>query len=147
MKKVYLAGPFFDDQQIRLITEVEKALTANTSVKKFFSPRKGSSDQANDIGSARWAKATFQEDIQQINQCEVMVAILDYPHANPDSGTAFEIGYAYAHSVPVILIQVQENPVNIMISQAAIAYLTSIQQLKQYDFDQMPTQPYTGKNF
>lgn len=147
MKKIYLAGPFFDDQQLKLIQKVEGTLHNNKSVKSFFSPRNGNSDQADDIGSPRWAKATFLEDVNQIQKADVMVAILDYPHANPDSGTAFEIGYAYAHSIPLVLFQAEKDPVNIMLSQGATAYLTSLNELKSYNFDQMPKQPYTGKNF
>lgn len=147
MKKIYLAGPFFDDQQLNLIQKVEDALQSNQSIQSFFSPRNGSSDKADDIGSPRWAKATFLEDVNQIQKADVMVAILDYPHANPDSGTAFEIGYAYAHSIPLVLFQAENNPVNIMLSQGATAYLTSLQDLKNYNFDKMPKHPYTGKNF
>ena len=39
MKRVYLAGPFFDDEQIDRIERLEKALTENQTVSDFFSPR------------------------------------------------------------------------------------------------------------
>jgi len=36
---VYLAGPFFDDEQISRIERAEKALAANPQVNRVFSPR------------------------------------------------------------------------------------------------------------
>lgn len=148
MKKVYLAGPFFDDQQLALIQKVEGALHNNPTVASFFSPRLGASDTADDVGSARWAKATFDEDIKEIKAAQVVVAILDYPHGNPDSGTAFEIGYAFHQSIPLVLLQTSPNtPVNIMISQASQAFLTQVSQLASYDFDHLPAISYQGPNF
>lgn len=148
MKKVYLAGPFFDDQQLTLIKQVEQSLADNPTVSSFFSPRLGAEDSASDVGSARWAKATFDEDIKEINQAQVVVAILDYPHGNPDSGTAFEIGYAWRQGLPIVLLSTDEGvAVNIMLSQAATAFLTNPSDLANYDFDKLAKIPYRGKNF
>lgn len=148
MKKVYLAGPFFDDQQLTLIKQVEQSLADNPTVGSFFSPRLGAEDSAEDVGSARWAKATFDEDIKEINQAQVVVAILDYPHGNPDSGTAFEIGYAWRQGLPIVLLLTNEGvAVNIMLSQAATAFLTNPSDLARYDFDKLAKIPYRGKNF
>lgn len=36
MKRVYLAGPFFDDEQIDRIERLEKALTENQTVSDFL---------------------------------------------------------------------------------------------------------------
>ena len=45
MKRVYLAGPFFDDDQIDRIERMEKALAANPTVSEFFSPRNEQHDE------------------------------------------------------------------------------------------------------
>lgn len=147
LKNIYLAGPFFDSQQLKIIQAVEGALANNRTVQAVFSPRKGTSSKASDVGSSRWAKATFEEDLKELKKADVVVAILDYPHANPDSGTAFEIGYAYHQGMPIILLQLADNPVNIMLSQAARAYLTTTKELKDYDFDTLTAHPYQGQNF
>lgn len=147
MKKIYLAGPFFDDEQLNLVKEIERALTVNPTVSEFFSPRKGSVNNTDEIGSDHWAKATFEKDISEIRKADAIVAILDYPHDNPDSGTAFEIGYAYSLDKPIVLLHTADNAINLMISQAARAYLKSIKELKTYNFNTLPVFPYSGKNF
>ena len=37
--RIYLAGPFFSDEQIDRIARAEQALTQNQTVDSFFSPR------------------------------------------------------------------------------------------------------------
>lgn len=60
----------------------------------------------------------------------------------PDSGTAFEIGFAYGTRTPVAVVQFDpEKEVNLMIAQALTAYFDvskdGLEQLATYDFDKM----------
>ena len=93
------------------------------------------------------AKATFGLDTNQIDASDVVVAIVDYKleetkENEPDSGTAFEIGYAYATKTPVIVVQFDpEKEVNLMIAQGLTAYFDVTKEglaaLEEYDFDEL----------
>lgn len=148
MKKIYLAGPFFSDAQIERITRVEQALASNPTAGVVFSPRQSdeNEDTAN-AGSPAWAKSIFGKDIAEIDHADVIVAIADFEHANIDSGTAFELGYAFHSNKPIILLQELDEQLNLMISQSAHYYTTTTAALATYDFGQLPANEYTGKAF
>ena len=63
MKNIYLAGPFFSDEQIDRVSKVESALRENPTVNQFFSPRLSdeNDDNIND-GSPQWAKGVFNHE-------------------------------------------------------------------------------------
>lgn len=148
MKRIYLAGPFFSDKQIERISKVEKALTTNPTAGFVFSPRlSDENDDTENAGSPEWAKAIFTKDVAEVDKCDVVVAIADFEHANLDSGTAFELGYAYHSNKPIILLQELDEQLNLMVSQSAHYYTTSIDELATYNFEQLPANEYTGKAF
>lgn len=148
MKKIYLAGPFFSDEQIDRVSKVEAALRENPTVTEFFSPRLSdeNDDNVND-GSPAWAKGVFTHDVEEIDHADVIVAITDFIHENVDSGTAFEIGYAYNSKKPLILLQELDENLNLMVSQAGHFYTKSIEELKTYNFNELPANKFTGKSF
>lgn len=59
MTNVYLAGPFFDDEQISRIERAEKALAANPQVNRVFSPRLSEIAGLTMHGDARMGHADF----------------------------------------------------------------------------------------
>ncbi|MFD1205291.1 nucleoside 2-deoxyribosyltransferase [Sporosarcina contaminans] len=136
MKRVYLASPFFNDKEIGYLEQVEMMLDEKGL--KVFSPFRHSADA--EMGSRQWSIETFMDDIKHIKWAEVVVGIY---HGNySDSGTAWELGYAYATDKPVILIHVGENS-NLMVHEGAHANIT-LKELKDYDFDQLPSSFYSG---
>ncbi|NFF89152.1 nucleoside 2-deoxyribosyltransferase [Clostridium botulinum] len=106
-----------------------------------FSPRlKNNQNKRDDIVTRLWSIETFTEDIKHLHWCECVVVVY---HGNySDSGTAFEIGYAYATGKPIILVHFGENS-NLMCHEAAHANIT-LEELKEYDFEKMPTSFYEG---
>jgi len=46
------------------------------------------------------SKKFFEGDMKPLNECSLVVAVLDWKGIS--SGTAWEIGYAYAKGIPVI---------------------------------------------
>lgn len=148
--RIYLAGPFFSPEQIARIEKVEAALRQNPTVDSFFSPRQSDENDAPsaEVGSPAWAKQIFAKDVAEINQADALVVVADYVHANVDSGTAFEVGYGYhAHKPLIILQELADEPLNLMIGQAAHYYTQSIANLATYDFTTLPSNEFTGKTF
>lgn len=148
--RIYLAGPFFSPEQIARIEKVEAALRQNPTVDSFFSPRQSDENDAPsaEVGSPAWAKQIFAKDVAEIDQADALVVVADYVHANVDSGTAFEVGYSYhAHKPLIILQELADEPLNLMIGQAAHYYTQSIASLATYDFTTLPSSEFTGKTF
>ncbi|NFE59901.1 nucleoside 2-deoxyribosyltransferase [Clostridium botulinum] len=139
MKRVYLASPFFNSKELDTIQAVEEILAEKDL--HVFSPRlKNNQNKRDDIVTRLWSIETFTEDIKHLHWCECVVVVY---HGNySDSGTAFEIGYAYATGKPIILVHFGENS-NLMCHEAAHANIT-LEELKEYDFEKMPTSFYEG---
>src|SRR5690625_731333 len=98
MKRVYLASPFFNDKEIGILEQVEKILDEKGL--NVFSPLRNQMDEYVEVGSRQWSIETFMNDIKHIKWAEIVVGIY---HGNySDSGTAWELGYAYATDKPVI---------------------------------------------
>ncbi|WP_053365717.1 nucleoside 2-deoxyribosyltransferase [Bacillus sp. FJAT-27245] len=136
MKRVYLASPFFNEKEIGYLEQVEEILEDKGL--RLFSPFRHSSEA--EFGSRQWSIETFMDDIKHIKWAEVVVGIY---HGNySDSGTAWELGYAYATDKPVIVVHVGENS-NLMVHEGAHANIT-LEELKEYDFDQMASSFYKG---
>lgn len=66
----------------------------------------------------------FKKCLKAIDKVDLVLAVLD--GADSDSGTAFEIGYAYANNIPVIGIRTdyrggQEKGANLMLAESCIS--------------------------
>lgn len=73
--------------------------------------------------------ALFEEHVRDLNEANVVVAILDQP--DPDSGTSWECGYAYRAGIPIIGLRTDMRPagddegmpVNLMLAKSCIAFV------------------------
>jgi len=92
-KLIYVAGPLFSQAErdflLKMTDELSKA-TKLDPVEDFFLPHR----DAGDIGVAGTRTDIFSEDLTRLDEASVVVALLDGPDV--DSGTAVEMGYAYA---------------------------------------------------
>ncbi|ABY46836.1 nucleoside 2-deoxyribosyltransferase (plasmid) [Bacillus mycoides KBAB4] len=126
--KVYLASPFFNDEEIERVEFVEKTLRAKGL--QVFSPREHQNPQF-EFGSVEWRKATYNNDVKEILTCDIVVAV----HST-DSGTNWELGAASVIQRPVILFDDKTDlPKNIMLTESCHAFLESREALEAYNFD------------
>lgn len=91
--KVYFAGPLFTAPERAWNAEVTSALRA--AGHEVFLP------QEQEPG--RDGPGIFATDVRGIDWSDGLVAIMDGP--DPDSGTAWEVGYAYGRRKPVVLVR------------------------------------------
>lgn len=138
MKKVYLASPFFDDAELERVNKVKEILDSKGL--EVFSPKEHQNEHL-EFGSIEWRKATFENDVKHIDWCDVVVAIICKGNYD-DSGTAWELGYAYATNKPVVLVNITGETINLMIADSIHALITSYDELKGYDFEKMEKKPY-----
>jgi nucleoside 2-deoxyribosyltransferase len=90
--KLYFAGPLFSAAERAWNLELVAALRAGGH--EVFVPQ--------DQEPGRNAAAIFATDIGGIDWADAIVAVMDGP--DPDSGTAWECGYAYGRK-PILLIR------------------------------------------
>jgi nucleoside 2-deoxyribosyltransferase len=120
LPKLYLAGPLF--------TQAEQGFNAELA---RFLEREGYPvwlPQENEPRD-KTAAAIFRMDVDALDWADVVVACMDGP--DPDSGTAWECGYAYARGKPVVCYRTdfritgdtEGAPYNLMLSESAAARL------------------------
>lgn len=140
MKKIYLASPFFNSEEINRM-EIVKSILRNKGL-EVFAPFENQNKHLY-FGSMEWRKATFKSDVDAIDDCDIVVAINAQGNYD-DAGTMWEIGYAYATNKPVVLFNNTENTINLMIADSLHALITSYDELQEYDFDKLEKREYTN---
>ena len=98
MKKVYIAGPLFNDMERERNLKID-AIIRNTGFDTYLPQRDGGVvaqmketallDEFDNI-----EKKIFELDIKQLKKCDYMLFLLD--GAVLDDGSCFELGYMYS---------------------------------------------------
>ncbi len=120
--RLYLAGPLFTQAERAWNRDLAAALTA--AGHDVFLPQ----DEVQAIATLD-ADAIFRIDVDGVRSAEAVVAVLD--GADPDSGTCFECGLAYALGIPIVAVRTDFRAggdalpgqklatINLMLAQAA----------------------------
>jgi nucleoside 2-deoxyribosyltransferase len=131
MTKIYLAGPLFTVAEQRFNADLAKFLESHgfeVWLPQDHEPRRNT------------ARAIFQMDITALDAADMVVACMDGP--DPDSGTAWECGYAYAKGKPIVCYRTdfrisgdtEGAPYNLMLSESATARFESPFRAKAPEF-------------
>lgn len=139
--KIYLASPFFNEKELENVKIAEKILTERGF--SLFSPRLNEVRTDENTQQSWWSKETFMNDKKFIDWADVVVML--YYGSYSDSGTAWECGYAYGTNTPVVVVQLGEDS-NLMVHEGCHSNIT-LEELKTYDFEMLPTKSYKGKMF
>ncbi len=114
--KLYFAGPLFSTPERTWNAEVTAALRA--AGHEVFLP------QEQEPGKT--APGIFASDVGGIDWADGLVAIMDGP--DPDSGTCWEVGYAYGTKKSIVLVRTDirapsgsAGDYNLMLTEAATA--------------------------
>ena len=90
MFKIYLAGPFFNDQQIETIELIENEFDKYGF--DYFSPRKSSGGVISHLSLEDRTKASkkiYDKNVEEMMNANILFAIID----GRDTGTVYEMGY------------------------------------------------------
>jgi nucleoside 2-deoxyribosyltransferase len=130
-KEIYLAGPLFSEAEKNFNEQLtEKIESAGYDV---FLPQRDSTDTKN-MRKEQDAAELFRRNSEAIDRADLVIAILD-GGSDVDSGTAWEIGYAYAKNIPVMGMRTDfrtlgiEGTVNLMIEKTLIKLVYSTDKL------------------
>lgn len=118
--KIYLAGSPFTTPERTFNAQLAALLRA--AGHDVFVPQENKPSELT-------GKAIFEKDLKGLDWADGVVAIMD--GADPDSGTSWECGYAYATRKPVVLFRsdlrrsgdIDDIPYNAMLIGAADAHI------------------------
>ena len=118
--RIYLAGPLFTTPEREWNAGLAARLRAGGH--EVFVPQENPAAE-------RTGKAIFLKDLEGLDGSDTVVAIMD--GADPDSGTCWECGYAYAKGKTVVLFRSdirgsgdeRDIPYNAMLIGAADAHI------------------------
>ncbi len=99
--KIYLASPFFNEQELAVYRKAIGDLRAS-EFNSVYVPQEHTIEGAWEMSNANWAKAVFDEDLTAIAHCDVVVALNFGMYS--DSGTAWECGVARGFGLPVVQV-------------------------------------------
>lgn len=134
--KIYIASPFFNEKELENVKKVEKILIDRGF--SVFSPRL---HEMRTGDTKLWSKENFINDKRFIDWADAVVML--YYGVYSDSGTAWECGYAYGTNTPVVVVHLGDDS-NLMVHEGCHTNIT-LDDLKAYDFNIMPSYPYEGK--
>ena len=112
--KFYIAGPFFNDNQIKIIEQI-KSILKNLE-EKFYSPK---DDGLYTPGGKITPLECFESNINEIKSSDAIIAITD----GLDAGTMFECGAAYILGKPICYLWIdhKNKKFNLMLSESSSA--------------------------
>ena len=91
--KIYMAGAFFrPETKSKIDSYVADFRRLGHDV---YVPQEHTVPNAWDMSQEDWAREVFKMDVAAIQECDMVFVVYDGLYS--DSGTAWEIGYAYAH--------------------------------------------------
>lgn len=97
-KKLYVAGPWFDEKAEALMLNVKEVFRQYESVSAWepYYPNEHTQDSP---------RCTFVDNINQIRSCNAVLALI----SRKDIGTAFEIGFARGLGRPIYILVLDDT--------------------------------------
>ena len=113
-QKIYVAGPFFNEEQVKIIETIEKLLGINEV--EFYSPRHdGVLGEMSPEEQKENRKRIFNLNCQKMDESNLMIACVDFK----DTGTIWEMGYFFASNKPLIMYARDLSKINVMLAESA----------------------------
>lgn len=119
-RTIYLAGPLFTHAELKYNRKLKDLLLKEGF--SVFLPQEDAEDAAAER-EKQTQESIFKRCVRGVNSSDIVVAVLD--GADVDSGTAWEIGYAYATEKPVIGLRtdfrtLSDGIVNLMVEMSIV---------------------------
>jgi nucleoside 2-deoxyribosyltransferase len=138
--RIYLAAPLFSEAEKRFNVYV-RDLMRQAGYDTYLPQEQGEDAHSRTKDEDR---SIFTRHLRALDHAQLVIAICDGP--DPDSGTAWEAGYAYAKGTPVIALRTDtrmtgpERSINLMLEQSS-RIVTSLAGLLHSLADNLPGSP------
>ncbi len=123
MKTIYLAAPLFSEAECDFNRKLRDEIRRVGFM--VFLPQE---DSNNVKDEKKRQEIIFNKNVAAIKKSDMIVAVID--GTDVDSGTAWEIGYAFARGIPVLGLRTDfrtlgiEGTVNLMIERSITLFYT-----------------------
>ena len=132
--KIYLAGPFFNEKQLKTIQLIEKEFDKHGF--DYFSPRKGGGSIAHlpPEEKRKESKRIYDSNVEEIVKANILFAVVD----DRDTGTVYEMGYFKCLTVATpkprySITYTNENfGLNIMLKESVDAHVVGQEELEKF---------------
>ena len=126
--KIYLSGPLFSEAEVAWGRQLLAFIREHLGNTKIIWPHEIVPEGAE-------PSQIFTANLQALNQCDLMIAILDGPQV--DDGTAWEIGYFFSQGKKILGIRTdfrragesEKSRVNLMIECSCLRVASSTKEL------------------
>lgn len=128
--RIYLAAPLFSSAERAYNTMLANLLKDHLF--EVFLPQEAGDDSDTRVKTEQ--ERIFIKNKDDLDQADIVVAVID--GADADSGTAWEMGYAYANKKPVIAIRTDfrrtgtHEQVNLMLEESSRVVSSSLELLQ-----------------
>ncbi|WNY28258.1 hypothetical protein MmiEs2_04420 [Methanimicrococcus stummii] len=132
MTTIYLAGALFSQAEREFNKNLQKIMTEMGF--SVFLPQEDAEDN-KDQRNDRNQSGIFNNCFGGLQKSDLVVAVLE--GVDVDSGTAWELGYAYAQKKPIVgirtdfRIQTPDERVNLMIQETLSDFVDNVDDLKE----------------
>jgi nucleoside 2-deoxyribosyltransferase len=129
---IYIAGPFFNDEERKYLNEMINYVREAFPREKLFIPMEHFIEGGDSMPNNVWANLVYKMDIEALEKCSLVCAL--YLGHYSDTGTAFEIGYAVAKRISVLTYipkELQDKDMSLMITSSTISTNWNSVQLTQ----------------
>lgn len=109
MVKIYLASGWFTENTESSISMLEEKLRNRPHIQPYFPRHDGVKLTPNEFHDHKLRKRVFNENVQNISSSDYLLVNLDGSDGFYDTGTCWELGYAMAHNIPVIVYDPTEK--------------------------------------
>ena len=123
---IYIAAPFFTAAQLEKVKNIE-TICDETKWVKYYSPRKFFVLSQNSTDDDK--RTVFTSNTDAINGSRIILALVD----EHDTGTYWEMGYAYGINKMVIMLLLDETKkLNIMLAQSCYRIIKGEKNLRTF---------------
>lgn len=98
---IYVAGPFFTAIERMYLAEMLSYIREQYPSEELFIPMEHFVEDGALLPNKVWAKKVFDMDVEALDRCDKVIAL--YLGHYSDTGTSWELGYAYAKGKKVKL--------------------------------------------
>lgn len=135
---VYVAASFaYEDREKtnKRKSEIEDVVSKINLKTNFYLPHQLKIENAWDISLEEWSRKVFEEDLKALNESDLVIFI-SYGKEN-NSGSVWEVGYAYRKQIPIVMIKMTDGAESLMLTNSVRAIIQR-EDISTYDFTTLP---------
>ena len=101
---------------------------------EVYLPSEHKIENAWDLPNDIWGKMVFDNDIEAINNCDLVV-VASYDNSEHHGGTRWESGYAYGIGKKIVVVHFEQEDISLMIANGCFSNINGLEEFKKTDLN------------